>query len=594
MKSKTEISGVRDIRLGRDIHFDAWLFSMLIDNNLAHSMNPDIIASPEQLAFMIQMDDGQVYLPCSDATFATLRDENRHNELQKGYNRAWRIIVRLIRSVIQDREERTRILCFCRYRFKQYIAWHTLIPSRLVKRMTDLILAQSLDDPWKRRRRLSSARQMELLESPEILANLEAVPPDGLPLNMRQARRMLDRIELVRLLCLSAISKELQALPPTAAGIREFMQHAEKLADALGDTFQHIGHGGTVLLLCDAEGGVVFDLFLARHLIRMGNRVIFAVKSEFYFFAPTLDDMENDPTIKPLLRDGVVLRDRRLSKKDLLHYLREHRLVVIADGTRERLNLCRVSVVFSRAWKEADVILGKGWRAADILLGTGHDFTRDIVCFWHDEQGLHMQARKRASGARKFSESDIIAQSDALIERMRNARAQSQSIMFYSCIIGSIPGETSTAVELAHTFVNYLRSKMDNIFIINPAEHFVEGMDGDDLMFMWERVQRSGLIDTWRFQTVKDIEESFAILGRKVPLAWFGKDSTYSTGCTKEMHIALDVQSMNREMQIIGPEPRLFFRRGDYGVGRYFDAGINNNNRRHALSARNSCRKTEQ
>ena len=114
----------------------------------------------------------------------------------------------------------------------------------------------------------------------------------------------------------------------------------------------------------------------------------------------------------------------------------------------------------------------------------------------------------------------------------------------------------------------------DNILIINPAEHFIEGMDGDDLMYMWERVQRSGFIDVWRFQTVEDIEESFAILGRKVPPQWSGKDSTYSTGCTKEMRIALDVQSKNREMQLIGPEPRLFFRRGEYGVGKYFDASI--------------------
>ena len=40
------------------------------------------------------------------------------------------------------------------------------------------------------------------------------------------------------------------------------------------------------------------------------------------------------------------------------------------------------------------------------------------------------------------------------------------------------------------------------------------------------------------------------------------------------MRIALDVQAKNREMQIIGPDPRRFFRRGEYGVGKYFDASI--------------------
>ncbi|MDR1660244.1 MAG: hypothetical protein LBR94_07895 [Desulfovibrio sp.] len=229
----------------------------------------------------------------------------------------------------------------------------------------------------------------------------------------------------------------------------------------------------------------------------------------------------------------------------------------------ERLNLTRVSVTFSRAWKEAD-----------ILLGTSHEFTRDIICYWHDGGGFHVRLREHADIARKFNENDIITQSDAIIEKMRKARLNSQSIMFYSCIIGSIPGQTATAISLARVFVDNLRKKMDNTYIINPAEHFVEGMDGDDLMFMWERVQRSGYIDIWRFQTMEDIEESFALLNLRVPTSWQGMDSTYSTGCTKEMRIALDVQAKNREMQITGPEPRLFVRRSEYGIGKYFDAAF--------------------
>lgn len=73
MKTSPEPATVRDIRLGRNVYFDAWLYSMLMDNNLAYQMNPDIIASPEQLAFMVHLGEHQVYLPCSDATFAMLR-----------------------------------------------------------------------------------------------------------------------------------------------------------------------------------------------------------------------------------------------------------------------------------------------------------------------------------------------------------------------------------------------------------------------------------------------------------------------------------------------------------------------------------------
>ncbi|MDR2574280.1 MAG: hypothetical protein LBC94_08095 [Desulfovibrio sp.] len=567
---------VADIRLGVDVYFDAWLYSMMMDNNLAWKMNPEFIASPEQMAFMVQLGVDQVYLPCSDATFVMLYTERMHGELQKYYNRAWRIIVRLIRSFIPERLERIRVLHFCRYRFAQHIAQRALIPSRLVKRMTNLVLAQSgLDDPWQEGRSASCRRQREMLELPEIKNNLDRMPRWKLPRDMERARLLLDNLELTRFLCLSAVARDWQKTLPSSREIRRMMLSAEKAVLRIReDVESRLSPSATILFLVDADGGIVFDLAMLQKLIRMGHRVICAVKAGFYFFSPTITDMETDETLMRWLRNGIVLRDQNLSKNDLLRYLREYRLMVISDGTRERLNLTRVSVTFSRAWKEADVILCKGWRAADILLGTSHGFTRDIICYWHDDEGFHVQYRKHAAAARKFNENDIMAQSDAIIEKMRRARLNSQPVMFYSCIIGSIPGQTAVAVALARAFVDNLRKKMDNIFIINPAEHFVEGMDGDDLMFMWERVQRSGYIDIWRFQTVKDIEKSFALLNTKVPPVWQGMDSTYSTGCTKEMRIALDVQAKNREMQIIGPEPRLFVRRSEYGVGKYFDAAF--------------------
>lgn len=568
---------VRDIRLGENVRFDAWLYSMLMDNNLAYRMNPDLIVSPEQMSFMVHLAPDQIYLPCSDATFSMLCAQNPSVELRNQYNRSWRIIMRLVRSFVPDKATRRRILQFCRYRFSQYIAQHTLIPSRLVKRMTGLVLAQGhmLDDPWEDRRRTSTAQQQEVLSMPEIYENLEAMPKGSMPTGISKARRSMDYVEVTRLLCLSAMSRDWLEKQPSSEEIRNAMDEAYTACEDLRLYFEaSAGRSGTILFLCDADGGTLFDLVMVQSLIRMGHKVIFAVKTGFYFYAPTLEDVETDPSLKPWLRGGIVLRQDKLSKNDLLRHLREHRLVVIGDGTRERLNLYRVSVTFSRAWKEADVILGKGWRAADVLLGTSQEFTRDVICYWRDSNGFHIKLRKHAPEVKKFSEDAIATQAESIIAGMREAKSQGRTIMFYSCVIGSIPGETSTAINLVHAFVDNLRKKMDNILIINPAEHFIDGMDGDDLMYMWERVQRSGLIDVWRFQTFEDIEESFALLGRKVPPQWSGKDSTYSTGCTKEMHIALDVQSKNREMQIIGPEARLFFRRGEYGVGKYFDASI--------------------
>ncbi|WP_240824304.1 ARMT1-like domain-containing protein [Desulfovibrio sp. UIB00] len=551
---------------------------MLMDNNIAYGMNPDIVASQEQMAFMVSLARDQVYLPCSDDTFKLLCQQTAPEELRRQYNRSWRIIMRLVRSFTPEGQKRRRILQFCRFRFNQYVAQHTLIPSRLVKRMTDLVLAQGnqLDDPWRQLRRISTKRQLEMLDEAPVRDNLAAVPADAVAANsIASVRRMLNYVELSRLLCLSAMSRPWVDTPPDAETVRKAMDTARETCAHLRHYFEASAvRSGTVLFLCDADGGVVFDLAVANSLIRMGHKVIFAVKSGFFFYSPTLEDMEIDPSIRQMIGGGTVQHEPRMSKNELLRHLREYRLMVIGDGTRERLNLYRVSVTFSRAWKEADLILGKGWRVADVLMGSSHQYTRDVVCYWQDDQGFHIKLRQHAERAHKFSENDIAAQSASIIAGMREARMQGRTVMFYSCVIGSIPGETGTATEIVRAFVDNLRKKMDNILIINPAEHFIEGMDGDDLMYMWEQVQRSGFIDVWRFQTVEDIEESFALLGRKVPPQWSGKDSTFSTGCTKEMRIALDVQAKNREMQIIGPDPQRFFRRGEYGVGKYFDASI--------------------
>jgi hypothetical protein len=121
------------------------------------------------------------------------------------------------------------------------------------------------------------------------------------------------------------------------------------------------------------------------------------------------------------------------------------------------------------------------------------------------------------------------------------------------------------------TFIEHLKSQSADLFIINPSVYYEPGMDADDLMYMWEIVQKSTYIDIWRFQTSEDIVESFSLMKQKVPPEWIGKDSTYSTGCTKEMTIAQAVQKKNFEMQLIGPSLDKFMRRNEYGVGSMYD-----------------------
>lgn len=578
MKKLPQFDAVRDIRMRKDPYLDAWVYNLMTENNIEHLLNPTLIATPEQLRFMVSLDDDQLYVPCSDATFSLLMQPEKKRELQAQYNRAWRIIMRIARTRSLERSVRRRIMQYCRHRFRLHINQHIIIPSRLVKRLTSIVLTQcGMEDPWSERKQQANRRSAELLDSYAVRRALRQ-PPEGLDPrgDITELRWQLDLIELQRLLYLANAGRSWIDTPPSPLDIEQEFAQGCAASGSLSLLFgPETEPRKKVLYLCDADGGGIFDIAVIKALLRMGHQVVFALKEGFYFYSPRIWDHEYDPALKEALEGAFVLHDNMVTKNDLLRHLREHRLVVISDGTRERINLHRVSVTFARAWKECDVVMARGWRNHESFGNTSHLFTRDIVMSWFDREGrYHMECKPRAKGVRKFTEADLLQKAEEIIHQMREARRNGRSVMFYSCIIGSVPGQTKTAISLVDTFVRDLRERLDNTFVVNPAEHFEEGMDGDDLMFMWERVQRSGLIDVWRFQTVEDIETSFALMGRKVPSAWSGKDSTFSTGCTKEMHIAIDMQKKYRELQIIGPSSDKFFRRREYGVGKYFDVGI--------------------
>jgi len=578
MRKLPQFNKVSDIRLGQDVDFDAWLYNMMTDNNIAYHMNPEIIATPEQMRFMVHLADNQVYLPCSDTTVKLLMAGDAV-ELGRQYNRAWRIIVRLIRAVCPDKKNRERALRFSAYRFRQGVKQHTLIPQRLVKRMTSMVFSLTEDeDPWLARRREANAKARHLLDDSSTRRLLEMAPTECLCASIPEIRWELNYLELSRLMYLSMQARYWLNARPSYLGMEQELAKAPALSSPLHGIFgpetEHASKN--ILFLSDADGGTVFDLAMLFRIMRMGHKVIFAMKDGFFFFSPAIYDVESDPVLKKFVSRGCIVYDKNLNKNKLLHLLQENRLLIINDGTRERLNLYRTSVTFARAWKEADLIIAKGWRNKDVLLDSSHGFTRDILCYWNDpvDGSYHMQTKAQARGAHKFSDVYLRNKAEGIIEEMRRARQSGKAVMFYSCIIGSIPGQTSTAIQLVNAFVRQLREKMEGVFIVNPTEQFEEGMDGDDLMYMWEQVQRSNLIDIWRFQTVEDIEHSFTLLGRKITPAWSGKDATFSTGCTQEMHIALEMVQQNRELQIIGPPSEKFFRRGQYGVGKYFDARL--------------------
>ena len=572
-------SRAKDLEFGLDPKLDAWILHFMTENNLEHALHPELNASSEQLRFRIVLGENQVYFPCPDEEFRQLFASTLTPSLLEAYKDRWRHLVRFVHAHITDRYLRRRIVSLCRHKFYLVRAAPYLIPDRLMKRFLTIFLTQtSIEDPLREEKMRANQRAEAFIRSPVMQDIMQECPASMQDCaSIEQLRWRLDLEELKRLFCLSTLSplwsegetadKELLQEGSAFAACEHF---EATLSESLGKSRLKI------LYLAESSGAVLFDIQIIRALLRQGHRVTLAMKEGFYLSVPTFWDQERDVSLSRALEDAFWVTENVISKNTLLKYQREHPFLIISDGTRERLNLCRTSVTFARAWKEADLIIAKGRELRGQLLGTAHDFTRDILCIYRDrDDRLQLDRKAKSPAAVKFTETQLLAKAERIISRMRDAKASGERVMFFSAIIGSIPGQTKNALRILNTIVAELRRRLDNVMIINPGEHFEPGMDADDLMYMWERVQRSGLIDIWRFQSVEDIEMSFAVLGEKVPPEWVGKDSTFSTGCTQEMQIALDMQKKYPEMQIIGPDREKFFRRREYGVGKFFDAAIN-------------------
>ena len=578
-----ECDSVLDIKYGLDPALDALLLHFMSENHLEYTIDPLKNASGEQMRFMIALEEGEFYAPCTDWMFLMLLDQRLPDRLLEKYLEQWKRFIHLSRDFCTDRRQARRFIQLARHKFRMVLASPILMPSRLMKWFITIFMTQSgIDDPYLHIRRGLNRRAAEMVGSGDFDRMVHA-SPTTLDAKGRtdDLRSSLDRLEIERLMRIATFTDHWNPEMFSLDGLRAsgLAEEVREGTDLLNPMFELLGKDGEqrrrILYLPNRAGGILFDLQVVKTLLRLGHRVVMALKEGFYFDHPTFWDRDSDLELAKAFEGAHFVSEDKLSKNELLAIMARHPFVVISDGTREKFNPYRTSVTFARAWKECDLIMAKGDDTYDRLILNSHEFTRDILNFRRDEEGVfHVNFRPRPERVRIFSEQYITGKAEEIILEMRRARAEGKTVMFYSGIIGSVPGQTRAAIEVITTYVNHLRDQLDDVYIINPGEHFEEGMDADDLMFMWEKVQRSGYINVWRFQTYFDIEKSFELMGRKVPPVWAGKDSTYSTGCTKEMHIALDVQRAHPELQIIGPNPEKFFRRREYGVGKFCDVAI--------------------
>ncbi len=567
----------------------AWLTAFFIENHLDPFAYPGQVCSPEQTRFMVYLNEEQRYYPCSHEMFEAIVTRTHPERIRAAYAQVLDKVLALVADKIEDPKEKRYLDTLIRIKFRHETRDEMMIPSRLEKRLTQIFINRTqIEDPYhfeKARRNLRASQALASDAFRQALNHWDGGAAGLFPDNLTEVKLLAERVELKRLIALTGKTQLWMGPEAPVRTKADFLEAFDRplTGDGLGpllEMLQATCREGVcetetkrLLWLADEAGEILVDLAIILFLTRLGHKVILVFKGGPMFTAVTIQDALQDPAIHRQLSRAKFIQNPALGKNDLVKILRsDHAITVLSDGTREKLNLLLTATTFARAFREVDAVISRGHDQCRRLMDVPFRFTQDIFNISNAPDGsVCIRFKPRHPAALKFSHADLERKANTVIGAMRTAKAQGMTVIFYSGIIGSIPGKIRTAKQIMSVFVDHLKRQSAMTFIINPAEYYEPGMDADDLMYMWEIVQTSGMIDIWRFQTYEDIVDAFQLMGKKVPPEWVGKDATFSTGCTKEMKIALAVQHQNPEMQIIGPSREKFMRRDEYGVGKMYD-----------------------
>jgi uncharacterized protein with ATP-grasp and redox domains len=564
---------------------EAWITSFYIENHLDPFTYPDQASTEEQVRFMVYTEAGQRYYPCSDRMYEAIISRKQSSHIQKHYNRALQKLLNLIERQIEDPYEKTYLESLIFNKYKHETTDEIIIPSRLEKRLMSIYLKRTqIVDPFLAEKTQRNRRALDVLNSKAFEEALNHVAPEELknpPETLEAIKSLITAVELKRLLSLANVSRlwenDIQSKHTKEDYLNIFNKAFKgdgfrSLLNFLGCSPSH-DKKRKLLWLVDEAGQVVIDLAVIRFLASHGHKVIVAFKKGPLYTKTTIGDVLNDPVLQEGIAQAAIIDDSNMSKNEMVQTLRgDVNILALSDGTSENLNLLLASTTFARVFKEVDCVISRGLDQRRRFFETHFQFTQDIYSISEELDGsFSILLKPRHEKVIKFSHEDLETKAETIIDRMKKAKANGMTVIFYSGIIGSIPGKIEMAKRIMSIFIKHLIEQSAQTFIINPSEHYEPGMDADDLMYMWEIVQRSGQIDIWRFQTYDDIVTAFEIMGQKIPPEWVGKDATFSTGCTKEMAIAMDVLKRHPEMQLIGPSRERFMRRKDYGVGKMYD-----------------------
>jgi len=173
-KEKSDISS--SYKHGKNPEIDAWHTAFYIENHLDYYSYKEHVASPEQVRFMVYLDENDQYYPCSDEMFEAIINRNQSGFLQKKYNEVLQRVLELVNSNIDDDREKTYLEALIIIKYKHETRDEIMLPSRLEKRLLNIFYHRTqIDDPLRFKKAMRNRKVNEALESPEFKKALNPV-----------------------------------------------------------------------------------------------------------------------------------------------------------------------------------------------------------------------------------------------------------------------------------------------------------------------------------------------------------------------------------------------------------------------------------
>ncbi len=121
MKEIPAINSLKDLYYGKDPVLDAWILNFMTENDIDPLANPEENASYEQLRFMVDLDEDQVFAPCTDWLLLNLLKGELSKDLKKEYLTTWKRLVLLLNSLPLEDYLRKKLVNLWRYKFRHAI-----------------------------------------------------------------------------------------------------------------------------------------------------------------------------------------------------------------------------------------------------------------------------------------------------------------------------------------------------------------------------------------------------------------------------------------------------------------------------------------